>query len=242
MADSEDIYSPVYVKDLFDRCSGAYRIWSQIASFGFVMMWRRQCINNMPQILTRGSEGFDLMAGTGEAWPYLLRRNPDVLSITAVDISTEMNRLAVERLHKPRKAKIKLLEADVLNAELPADAADFVISTFGMKTLNQEQQARFASELARVLKPGGVFSIIEASDPKQWRFHGLYRFYLGKMLPMIEALFLRGAKDFSMISIYTKNFGDCRHLASEIAAIGLEVEYKSYFFGYATGVVGRKPV
>ena len=242
MTQETNIYDPSYVKDLFDRCSGWYRIWSQVASFGFVAIWRRQCVNALPQLPSEKAVGFDLMAGTGEAWPYLLKRNPDVTSIVAVDISSEMNRRALERLHRTREAKIRLIEADILNAELPAQSADFVISTFGMKTFNQTQQSAFAQEVARILKPGGVFSIIEASDPQDWLFRPIYRLYLERILPWIEKLFLRGAQDFSMIATYTKNFGDCRHLARQLDAAGLEVEFKSFFFGCATGVVGRRKV
>jgi ubiquinone/menaquinone biosynthesis C-methylase UbiE len=236
-----DIYDPRYVKDVFDRCSTGYRYWSQIASFGFIFLWRRQCINHLPKIASDASVGFDLMAGTGEAWPYLLRQRPTIAAITAVDISSEMNRRAVDRLHQSRASKIKLVEADVLGGMLQPETADFVISTFGLKTFNQEQQRQFAKELAKVLRRGGTFSLIEASDPKGWVFHSLYRFYLGRVLPLVEKSVLRGAQDFSMIGVYARNFGDCRFVANCLTAEGLEVEFKTYFFGCATGVVGRKP-
>jgi ubiquinone/menaquinone biosynthesis C-methylase UbiE len=236
-----DIYDPLFVKGVFDRASAAYRYWSQIASFGFVFLWRRQCVDHMPRIPFDGAIGLDLMAGTGEAWPYLLRRRANIASITAVDISTGMIRRAVDRLHRSRLDRIKLIEADVLKNALAAESADFVISTFGLKTFNQRQQRRFAKELARVLKRGGVFSLIEASDPKEWSLHALYRFYLDRVLPLVERTVLKGAQDFSMIGVYTRNFGDCRFIARCLAAEGLEVELKVYFFGCATGVVGRKP-
>jgi ubiquinone/menaquinone biosynthesis C-methylase UbiE len=235
-----DIYDPAFVKQVFDRCSAGYRSWSQIASFGFVSRWRRQCIDGLPASLPDGAIGLDLMAGTGESWSYLLRR-PAVGCITAVDISSEMNIRALDRLHRRRLGKIRLLEADVLTAALPAESADFVISTFGLKTFNRDQQRRFAATLARVLKPGAAFSLIEASDPKGWALYGLYGFYLRCVLPLVEKTVLRGAQDFSMIGTYVENFGDCRFFAECLAAEGLEVEFKRLFFGCATGVVGRKP-
>lgn len=235
-----DIYDPKFVKEVFDRCSTGYRYWSQIASFGFVFLWRRQCIDHLPNTCFRGAVGFDLMAGTGEAWPYLLRRKPAIAAITAIDISSEINRRAVDRLHRTRVDKIKLIEADVLSCALPPESADFVISTFGLKTFNKSQQMKFAATLARTLKSGGTFSLIEASDPEGWVFHGLYRFYLGRVLPLVERTVLRGAQDFSMIGTYTRNFGSCKFVADCLASEGLEVEFKSYFFGCATGVIGRK--
>ncbi|MGI9410956.1 MAG: class I SAM-dependent methyltransferase [Hyphomicrobiaceae bacterium] len=236
-----DIYDPVFVKDVFDRCSTGYRYWSQVASFGFVFLWRRQCIDHLPETRFTNAVGYDLMAGTGEAWPYLLRQKPEIAAITAIDISSEMNRRAVDRLHRTRVDKIRLVEADVLKCTLPPETADFIISTFGLKTFNKAQQKRFAEALAYTLKSGGTFSLIEASDPEGWIFHGLYRFYLGRVLPLIEKTVLQGAQDFSMIGTYSRNFGNCRFVADCLAAEGLEVEFKSYFFGCATGVIGRKP-
>ena len=237
----QDIYDPLFVKGVFDRCSAAYRYWSQIASFGFIFLWRRQCVDHMPAILPDGATGLDLMAGTGEAWPYLLRRRANIASITAVDISSEMIRRALDRLHRSRLDKIKLIEVDVLKNSLAAESADFVISTFGLKTFNQSQQRHLATELARVLRRGGVFSLIEASDPKGWVLHGLYRFYLSRVLPLVEKIVLKGAQDFSMIGVYTRNFGYCRFIAQCLVEQGVEVEFKVFFFGCATGVVGRKP-
>lgn len=237
-----DIYDPAFVADLFDRCGPAYRWWSAIASFGFVSVWRRQCVAALPPPPVERPVGYDLMAGTGEAWPHVLRRFPATARITAVDISSEMNRRALDRLHRSRADRVTLVEADVLSLDLPEGAADFVISTFGMKTLSPAQIDAFAATLAHVLAPGGTFSIIEASDPRGWWLRPLYRLYLDRVLPWVERLFLRGAQDFAMIGTYTRAFGDCSHLCDRLAAQGLEVRYRRHFHGCATGVSGRKPV
>jgi len=237
-----DIYDPNYVKDVFDRCSGKYITMSFICSFGFTERWRRQCVEAMPAPPRGAAHGYDLMAGTGEVWPHLLKRFPEIGSIVAVDISSGMHKRAMERLHAHRAHKIDFIEDDLFASGLPPESADFVISTFGLKTFNEEQHARLAKLLARVLKPGGVFSMIEASDPKGWCLRPLYLFHLKVFLPIIEYVFLRGAHDFAMIGTYSTNFGDARGLADLLRAEGLEVTYRKYFFGCATGVSGRKPV
>ena len=130
----EDIYDAQYVKGVFDRCSDQYIAFSLLCSFGFTERWRRQCVSSMPEIRARAAHGYDLMAGTGEVWPHLLRRFQSVASITAVDISSGMHRRAMQRLHAHRTHRIKFVEDDVLASELPANSADFVVSTFGLKT------------------------------------------------------------------------------------------------------------
>ncbi|MCK1639402.1 class I SAM-dependent methyltransferase [Bradyrhizobium sp. 157] len=235
-----DIYDPQFVKAVFDRCSDRYITFSLICSFGFTERWRKQCAAAMPVVQGGGTRGYDLMAGTGEVWPHLLKRFDDIGAITAVDISSGMHRRALARLHAHRAHRIEFIEDDVLASDLPSESADFVISTFGLKTFNPEQHARLAALIARVLKPGGVFSMIEASDPKGWWLRPLYVFHLRVILPLIERIFLRGAQDFAMIGTYSINFGSAAEIAAMLRAHGLEVKFSKYFFGCATGVAGRK--
>ena len=237
----DDIYDPKFVKAVFDRCSDRYITFSLVCSFGFTERWRRQCVAAMPAPAAEKAHGYDLMARTGEVWPHLLQRFDGIRAVTAVDISSGMHRRAMERLHAHRAHRIEFIEDDVLASDLPSDSADFVISTFGLKTFKPEQHARLAALIARVLKPGGVFSMIEASDPKGWWLRPLYLFHLKVVLPLVERTLLRGAQDFSMIGTYSTNFGDAAQLAAMLRGHGLEVEYTKYFFGCATGVAGCRP-
>jgi ubiquinone/menaquinone biosynthesis C-methylase UbiE len=235
-----DIYDPAFVKGVFDRCSRRYIAFSLFLSFGFTERWRRQCVEALPEPPSRDASGYDLMAGTGEAWPHLLTRFPD-LAITAVDISTGMHELALGRLHRQRKHRIAFIEDDVLATRLPAGSAGYIVSTFGLKTFDAGQHERLAALIANCLAPGGTFSLIEASDPKGWLLRPLYLLHLKLLLPLVERLFLRGAQDFAMIGSYTSNFGDASAFAAMLRAQGLDVTFTRYFFGCATGVAGRKP-
>ena len=250
-----DIHDPRFVADLFDRCSANYRWWSAVASFGFTAIWRRKCIERLTgqrQVarIDNGAPGHkpsqmprvvDLMAGTGELWPHILRALPHA-RITAIDISHRMHLDAVDRLHATRAHRIEHIEADALTTDLPDGIADVVVASFGLKTMTPDQQAILARQIARLLRPGGTFSLIEASDPKGWTLRPLYRFYMGNVLPLIERLFLRGAQDFSMIATYTRLFGDCSDMETALRAEGLIVSQQRHFFGCATSVAGMKPI
>jgi demethylmenaquinone methyltransferase/2-methoxy-6-polyprenyl-1,4-benzoquinol methylase len=235
-----DIYDPAFVKGVFDRCSRTYIGFSWLCSFGFTERWRRQCVAALPAS-TDPFTCYDLMAGTGEAWPHLLRRFPNTGMIVAVDISSGMHKRAMKRLHANRRHRIEFVEHNLLTTAIPPGVADAIISTFGLKTFNPDQQALFAVHVARTLKPGGTFSFIEASDPKGWWLRPLYLFHLKTVLPLVERLLLRGAQDFAMIGTYSTNFGDASHFAAELRKNGLEVAFRKYFFGCATGVSGRRP-
>lgn len=237
-----DIYDPDHVAELFDRCSTAYRWWSTIASFGMTRLWRIACVKSLPPTTKQNGKFVDLMAGTGEVWPHLIRYYPDLSSIEAVDNSEKMHQEALKRLHSKRSDRCSHLHANALEIELPANSADSVVSTFGLKTFSADQQRIIAQQVRRILKPGGTFSFIEASDPITWRLRPLYRFYMDNCLPLIERFVLKGAQDFSMIGTYTKQFINCDVFAEALRSEGLDVSSYKHFFGCATGVYGQKPV
>ncbi len=241
----DDIYDPRFVKAVFDKCSKRYIAFSYWMSFGFTERWRRQCVQNLPEpncenMPPAGPVLIDLMSGTGEAWPHLLKRFPAAQSLIAVDISSGMHRLAIERLHRMRAHRIRFIEDDVLASNLAPGSADAIISTFGLKTFQHAQHRQLAMLIAQTLKPGGSFSLIEASDPVGWWLRPAYRFHMAVILPIIERWLLRGAQDFAMIAVYSKNFGNARAMAQALRDAGLTAEYRSYFFGCASGVTGRR--
>lgn len=252
---THDIYDPTYVANLFDRCSPRYRTWSAVSSFGMVWWWRKQCVARLlgQSHVARVHDGgiqhpangapiiYDLMAGTGEVWPHLLAAFPKA-RITAIDISKRMHQEAVDKLHGARSNQIEHIAANALEHDLPDASADMLVATFGLKTFSSDQQRVLARQIARCLKPGGAFSLIEASDPKSWVLRPVYRLYLDGVLPLVERLFLRGAQDFSMIGTYTRRFYNCRVIEDALRAEGLNVTFKRHFFGCATSVAGTKPI
>lgn len=238
--DKVDIYDPRYVKDVFDKCSDRYITFSYIFSFGFTERWRKQCVAHIPPQDWEALTCYDLMSGTGETWPWLFKKYKDKITITAVDISDGMHIRALARM-KDMPQRVSFLRDDIFNTQLPENSADIIIATFGLKTFNPDQQTELARVISRALKPGGSFSLVEASDPKGWVLRPLYMFHLKRVLPVIERFFLRGAQDFSMIGQYTTRFQNCDYFAAQLRTQGLDVTDMQLMFGCATGVCGTKP-
>ena len=236
---AKDIYDPAYVKDVFDRCSDSYIAFSYVCSMGFTERWRRQCVALL-DLPADARQGFDIMAGTGEVWPHLFDAYPGIDTVTAVDISEGMHRRARARMQDLADEKVSFICDDVLQSGLPDNSADFIVSTFGLKTFNRSQHAKLADLVARVLKPGGKFAFIEASDPYGWPLRPLYLFHLKKVLPLVERTLLRGAQDFAMIGQYSTNFGDASDFADQLRARNLDVTFRKHFYGCATSASGSK--
>jgi ubiquinone/menaquinone biosynthesis methyltransferase len=234
-----DLYDPEFVSGMFDRMSKTYGFANLITSFGFTARWRRQCVNNLASI-EKYSNGFDLMSGMGEAWGEIQKISGRSAKIIAVDISTEMNRKAFDHLKRLKNKNIELRQADILNNDIPSDSADFIVSTFGIKTFNKKQQEQLAKEVARILKPGGTFSMIEISEPKILMLKWFYMFYLKIMIPLIGKLFLGNSEDYRMLGKYCAGFKNSGFFHQCLIKENLSSNYKNYFFGCATGVFGRK--
>ena len=139
-------------------------------------------------------------------------------------------------------SNVDVLEENVLENSLTAQSADYVISSFGLKTFSKEQLSLLAKEISRILKPGGHFSFIEISVPSNAILRWFYGFYLNYCIPVIGKLFLGNPDNYRMLWRYTQAFGDCRDTASVLQNAGLHVEYRELFFGCASGLyMGYKP-
>ncbi|GGF22539.1 class I SAM-dependent methyltransferase [Echinicola rosea] len=236
---SGDLYDPTFVKGMFDRMSNTYGLANLVTSFGFTAVWRYQCIAALPVSEAR-TAGYDLMSGMGESWPAIQRRFGKDVRIMAVDISDEMNHKARRNIQRHGYQKIKLRQLNILDHDLPEESAEFIVSTFGLKTFSLVQQEALAKEMARLLKPGGAFSLIEISEPRPRILKWLYMFYLKVVIPWIGKVFLGNKEDYRMLGKYCEHFKNSRDFYRYLKAYGMEVSYKSYFFGCATGVYGIK--
>jgi demethylmenaquinone methyltransferase/2-methoxy-6-polyprenyl-1,4-benzoquinol methylase len=233
-----NIYDPVFVSSLFDEMSATYGLVNLVSSFGFCRRWRLQCIQQVQ--VFKGARVVDLMSGMGELCPAIATSVGSGGNVVAVDISPVMCSKArlchVERLACP----LEVIEADALCSSLPSESADVVLASFGLKTFSLDQISQLAKEVRRLLKPGGLFSLIEISVPPSALLRGPYMLYLKRGIPLIGRLLMGNPENYRLLGVYTEAFGSCHSVASAFRAVGLDVEVRSFFFGCATALVGRR--
>lgn len=228
-------YDDAYVAQLFDRMGSTYDLVNRLSSFGFCELWRYQCVRHAQ--IQPGAVVCDMMAGSGECWPYLRRRA--VSKIIAVDFSPVMIQRQRQR-SKGGKLPIEVREENATHTSLPARSVDCVVGAFGLKTLSEESLAAFAREIARILKPGGRVSLFEISSAEGWWLGALYRWYVSVLIPQIGKLLLGDIECYRMLGVYTRAFGSCERVAPIFARAGLPVEVRRHFFGCASALVGIK--
>ena len=141
---------------------------------------------------------------------------------------------------KQRARRQQAATEDVLTNTIADAEADCVISTFGLKTFSPQQLEIVALELARILKPGGSFALLEISSPPSPLLRPLFMAYIQLVVPLIGMLFLGNPSCYRYLARYTKAFGSCRPMVELLREAGLEAEFGSHFFGCATSVSGRR--
>lgn len=229
-------YDPASIRELFDGMAETYGAMNLVTSFGFAARWRRQAIEALPRP-GRPARVADLMSGMGELWRSLARLDPPPAEVVAVDLSPEMARRAGDS----GPFAVKMRVEDVLEIDLAPGSFDAIVSSFGLKTFDADQQDLLARRVASWLRPGGAFSFVEISVPPGRLLRPVFMFYLKRVIPPLGRLFLGDPIHYRMLGVYTEAFGDCRHFGDSLARAGLQVEPTRLFFGCATGVHGHKP-
>jgi demethylmenaquinone methyltransferase/2-methoxy-6-polyprenyl-1,4-benzoquinol methylase len=232
------IYSPDYVKGLFNRMSSSYERMNYITSFGFSIRWRTQFLSSFKKS-TEKVEIIDLLTGMGETWNATKQKFPNS-NLTVLDFSDGMLQYAKNKSAKSFNNEIKIIQQDILQNDLPSNYFDFVTCAFGLKTFNDEQLNILAKETKRILKPGGQFSFIEVSKPENRILNLFYGFYLGQVIPILGRLLLGNPEEYKMLWQYTSKFKNSKNATNIFAKAGLNTEFTSYFYGCATGFYGQK--
>jgi len=234
----DNIYSPDYVKGLFNRMSSSYERMNYITSFGFSIRWRTQFLDSFKKS-TEKVEIIDLLTGMGETWNATKRKLPNS-NLTVLDFSDGMLQYAKNKSAKSYNNEINILQQDILQNDLPNNHFDFVTCAFGLKTFNDEQLNILAKETKRILKPGGQFSFIEVSKPENRLLNFFYGLYLGQIIPILGRLLLGNPEEYKMLWQYTNKFKNSKNATIIFAKAGLKTEFTSYFFGCSTGFCGQK--
>jgi ubiquinone/menaquinone biosynthesis C-methylase UbiE len=117
----------------------------------------------------------DMGTGTGAIIPYLAEQIGDEGQIIGVDFSEKMIGTAGERIRKLGIAsKVKVMVADGTRLPFPDDHFDAIVATFAFTSFPEPEKA--IAECARVLRPGGVFSILDTGKPPGNRHPIRYRY------------------------------------------------------------------
>jgi len=162
-----------WVRGMFGRIASRYDLLNHLLSFNLDKRWRARMVQRVADVLKRpGARVLDLCCGTGDVLLSLEARGGS--AVMGSDFCHPML-LEARRKISSRGMRSPLFEADALALPLREDSIDLITVAFGFRNLANYRSG--LTELARVLKPGGVLAILEFSQPPNRAFGALYGFF-----------------------------------------------------------------
>jgi demethylmenaquinone methyltransferase/2-methoxy-6-polyprenyl-1,4-benzoquinol methylase len=167
-------------REMFDRIAKNYDVANRAISMGMDKGWRRKTVELLKPF--RGGRYLDIGTGTGDLVFEILDQSANVL-IDGIDPAEQMLAIAIDKAQKRGVGDaVNFLRADALDLPMERDTYDGIVSGFCFRNIERRQKA--LEEMLRVLKPGGVLVILEATYPANAMVRFGYRLYR-PMVPLI---------------------------------------------------------
>ena len=218
------------VAQMFDTISGNYDGLNRVISFGIDIKWRKKVLKLVSD--KNPKTVLDIATGTGDL--AILMTNTTAEKIIGLDISAGMLDVGRNKIKaKKLSDKIEMILADSENMPFDDNAFDAITVAFGVR--NFENLEIGLAEILRVLKPNGIFVILETSVPDKTPYKQGYTFYSKNMLPLIGKLFSKDDSAYQYLSESASVFPYGEALNNILRKIGfIEVKAMPQTFGVAT--------
>lgn len=161
------------VRSMFDSIAPRYDVVNRLISCGLDVSWRRRTADALA--LPPRSRVLDLACGTGDFCRLLAKRG---LQPFGIDLSDGMLRQA--------STDAPLVLGDALALPLGDGSVDGVVCGFGLRNFTEIPPV--ASELARVVRPGGRIALLEVSRPPGVMTRAGYKLWFEHAVPAIGSL------------------------------------------------------
>lgn len=225
------------VAQMFDTISGNYDGLNRVISFGIDVKWRKKVLKlvaskNPDTIL-------DIATGTGDL--AILMAQTNAKEITGLDISAGMLEVGRKKIAERKlDNRITMVLGDSENMPFEDNHFDAITVAFGVR--NFETLEKGLAEILRVLKPGGIFIILETSVPTKFPYKQGYAFYTKFILPLIGRLFSKDKSAYAYLSESASVFPHGEALNNILRKVGfIEVKNMPQTFGVATIYTASKP-
>lgn len=227
----------IQVEEMFDNISPKYDLLNHVLSLNIDKIWRKNTIRRLKPY--KPHTILDIATGTGDFAIEAARLGS--VMITGVDISDGMLSVGRQKVQeKNLNSKIEFVKGDSENLNFDNDKFDSAIVGFGVR--NFENIEIGLKEIFRVLKPGGVFFVLEFSNPRAFPFRQIYMLYFKKILPLIGKKISNDSSAYTYLPESVQEFPDGDDFLNILSVVGFEnnTSYRQTF-GIATIYEAHKP-
>ncbi|MDM1397334.1 bifunctional demethylmenaquinone methyltransferase/2-methoxy-6-polyprenyl-1,4-benzoquinol methylase UbiE [Myroides odoratimimus] len=218
------------VEQMFDTISGNYDNLNRMISLGTDQGWRRKVLKLVSE--QKPNTILDIATGTGDL--AILLSKTEAAKITGLDLSAGMLEVGKQKIKALNlDNRIEMVQGDSENLPFEDNTFDAITVGFGIR--NFEDLEKGLSEILRVLKPGGIFVILETSVPTKFPFKQGYFFYTQNVMPFMGKLFSKDQKAYKYLSDSAKNFPFGEALNNILRKVGFkDVKHLPQTMGIAT--------
>jgi demethylmenaquinone methyltransferase/2-methoxy-6-polyprenyl-1,4-benzoquinol methylase len=218
------------VAQMFDTISGNYDNLNRVISFGIDVKWRKKVLKIVSD--KKPKNILDIATGTGDLAILMAKTNAE--KIIGLDISAGMLEVGKKKIEEKKLSPIiELVLGDSENIPFEDNYFDAITVGFGVR--NFENLEKGFAEILRVLKPNGVFVILETSVPDKTPYKQGYSFYTKNILPLIGKLFSKDNSAYGYLSESAAAFPYGEALNNILRKIGfIDVVAMPQTFGVAT--------
>lgn len=184
------------VEQMFNNISTNYDNLNRVISFGIDVEWRKKVVELVREKIPKNI--LDVATGTGDL-AIKLAKKTNAVEIIGLDISEgmlEVGRKKIEKEGLSKKVEMMLGDSEAL--PFSDNSFDAITVAFGVRNFENLEQG--LSEILRVLKPKGIFVVLETSVPTKFPFKQGYNIYTKNILPLIGKLFSKDENAYAYLS------------------------------------------
>ena len=183
------------VAQMFDTISKNYDGLNRVISFGIDVKWRKKVLQLVGQ--KNPKRILDIATGTGDLAIMMAELMPE--KIVGLDISSGMLEVGTQKIASENLSNlIEMVLGDSENIPFEDNSFDAITVSFGVR--NFENLEKGLQEIYRVLKPGGVFVVLETAVPTKTPFKQGYQLHSKFVLPLVGKLFSKDKTAYAYLS------------------------------------------
>lgn len=231
---------PHRIKEMFGSIAKNYDRTNAILSFQLHKHWN----SNLVKQVTSNQNSMtllDLCCGTGDIAFQFLKKSKTPKSAILVDFCPEMLECAKDKALRLNLShhQIKYLQADVQNIPLENQLVSMATMAYGIRNVKNPVQC--FQEVHRILKPGGIFGILELTQPTSPLIRLGHSFYLRLILPLFGKLLTSNQDAYQYLSKSIHQFTPPSQLENQLTEIGFKHTLQTPLaLGIATIILAQK--
>lgn len=205
------------IPSMFDSIARRYDLANHVISLGMHLFWKKKALRESRNFLKREEISIlDLACGTGDLLKFAEEIFPKAKEKVGLDPSGEMLQRAVRR-----GLKAHFIRGAAEYLPFKDNSFDLITVSFGVR--NFENRGKAFEEIFRVLKPDGIFTVLEFAKPDNGDlFQNLSWCYTKRVVPTLGGIISGSKEPYEYLAQSIERFPLPKNLTEEVERKGFK--------------------